>query len=417
MIKKIGQSDKEIAWFFFDQELNLDTHARTTAGTTQAPKIKPLPTLKSMDIIIYLSYTYPNNIEPHIQFLLKGINQNQHIITANYSLITQYANDILQALKKAKSQLLVPHHFGELLSMTNTFENLKKTDEPRRIVLITDSAVQRLFHEMDDDDQNYENQLSKISHSNPSNFSNNSLIHYKDQLNIFSALFFGALKEETQTTPFLRLDQLENDDFTCAKRFKYKIRLVAIAEKTNNSVMLKISPMMIKENHSLTNNNFSQALLIQTDDNEYLYTNFFASEKKAMEHYLSSIISNGMQLAKQLPSKDFNDHMLLEILHNATTITTDPEWKSYYYLRVHAEDHPGVLAQIAQILCSNGIEIDELEQKAHCKDNDGCVDITIFTQPVFETTLIKTIQSLCSQKAIVNKIRCMPVFHPDVFLN
>jgi homoserine dehydrogenase len=77
-----------------------------------------------------------------------------------------------------------------------------------------------------------------------------------------------------------------------------------------------------------------------------------------------------------------------------------------YYLRIHTQDEPGVLASITRILCEQGISIEAMLQKQH--DDKNIVPIIMLTQPVVEKNMnaaIAQIEALTTVTDSVMRIR------------
>ena len=83
------------------------------------------------------------------------------------------------------------------------------------------------------------------------------------------------------------------------------------------------------------------------------------------------------------------------------------EISSAYYLRVIAEDHPGVLAKIATIMSDLGINIESVMQKESEQDGD-LIPLVLLTHEVQEkqiNTAIEQIEALDTTRQAVVKIR------------
>ena len=78
-----------------------------------------------------------------------------------------------------------------------------------------------------------------------------------------------------------------------------------------------------------------------------------------------------------------------------------------YYLRIHTDDEPGVLADITRILAEQKISIEAILQKEP-EDNNGIVPVIMLTQKVVEKNMdlaIKDIEALKTVKDSVMRIR------------
>jgi len=89
-----------------------------------------------------------------------------------------------------------------------------------------------------------------------------------------------------------------------------------------------------------------------------------------------------------------------------TPILPIEEVETAYYLRIHTQDEPGVLANITGILSEQGISIEAMLQKQH--DENNIVPIIMLTQPVVEKNMnaaIAQIEALTTVTESVMRIR------------
>ena len=83
------------------------------------------------------------------------------------------------------------------------------------------------------------------------------------------------------------------------------------------------------------------------------------------------------------------------------------EVETSYYLRLHVEDKPGVLADVTRILADQGISIDAMLQREP-EEGEGETDIIILTHVCQESaadSAIAKIEALPAQKGQVKRIR------------
>ncbi|MFL6648422.1 MAG: ACT domain-containing protein, partial [Sulfurifustaceae bacterium] len=77
--------------------------------------------------------------------------------------------------------------------------------------------------------------------------------------------------------------------------------------------------------------------------------------------------------------------------------------RTSYYLRLHAEDRPGVLADVTRILGDLGISIEAILQKEGAQ-GDNMVPIIILTHPVHERSMETAIARIEALSAIHERV-------------
>jgi homoserine dehydrogenase len=124
-----------------------------------------------------------------------------------------------------------------------------------------------------------------------------------------------------------------------------------------------------------------------------------------------------MDLVRVLGSKDSNDesnsnqnnhgHHVPHLAFIPEQLSDTPILRAEqmitgYYLRVHAYDSPGVLADITRILSDAGINIDAILQKPAHKV--GQVPVIILTLPVVESQMNLAIEKIEKLETITDKV-------------
>ena len=79
-----------------------------------------------------------------------------------------------------------------------------------------------------------------------------------------------------------------------------------------------------------------------------------------------------------------------------------------YYLRMQAQDRPGVLADVTRILADQGISIEAMLQKAPANGGDDTVPVVILTHRIRERQMneaIRRIEALGTMAGSVMRMR------------
>ena len=131
----------------------------------------------------------------------------------------------------------------------------------------------------------------------------------------------------------------------------------------------------------------------------------------------SAVMADVMDLVRVLGSKDSNDesnsnqnnhgHHVPHLAFIPEQLSDTPILRAEqmitgYYLRVHAYDSPGVLADITRILSDAGINIDAILQKPAHKV--GQVPVIILTLPVVESQMNLAIEKIEKLETITDKV-------------
>lgn len=175
-------------------------------------------------------------------------------------------------------------------------------------------------------------------------------------------------------------------------------------------IELRVHPTLIPQNALLANvNGVKNAVLVNSHP---LGQTLYCGDGAGAGATASAVMADVMDLVRVLGSKDSNNESTNghHVPHLAfipeqlsdTPILRDEQMITGYYLRVHAHDNPGVLADITRILSDAGINIDAILQKPAHKL--GQVPVIILTLPVVESQMNLAIEKIEKLDTITDKV-------------
>ncbi|MCX7706337.1 MAG: homoserine dehydrogenase [bacterium] len=184
------------------------------------------------------------------------------------------------------------------------------------------------------------------------------------------------------------IDKVGSDDIEFASELGYKIKLLAIAKRLNDSVSLRVHPALIPQGHMLADvEDVYNAVYLQGDlFGESLLYGEGAGGKAASSAVLADIIEIGKKISSEA---HFSEKFTIE-----PRIAVQPvdRIETKYYLRFTALDRPGVLAKIAEVLGRNKISIASVIQKGQ---NPECaVPIVMLTHRATEKNVKNAIKQI-----------------------
>ena len=175
-------------------------------------------------------------------------------------------------------------------------------------------------------------------------------------------------------------------------------------------IELRVHPTLIPQNALLANvNGVKNAVLVNSHP---LGQTLYCGDGAGAGATASAVMADVMDLIRVLGSKDSNNESTNghHVPHLAfipeqlsdTPILRAEQMITGYYLRVHAHDNPGVLADITRILSDAGINIDAILQKPAHKL--GQVPVIILTLPVVESQMNLAIEKIEKLDTITDKV-------------
>lgn len=206
-------------------------------------------------------------------------------------------------------------------------------------------------------------------------------------------------------------------DVNYAEELGYRIKHLGFAVRRDGQgnadaagIELRVHPTLIPQEALLANvNGVKNAVLVNSHP---LGQTLYCGDGAGAGATASAVMADVMDLVRVLGSKDHdNQHntghhvphlaFIPEQLSD-TPILRAEQMTTGYYLRVHAYDSPGVLADITRILSDAGINIDAILQKPAHKV--GQVPVIILTLPVVESQMNLAIKKIEKLDTITDKV-------------
>ena len=153
-------------------------------------------------------------------------------------------------------------------------------------------------------------------------------------------------------------------DVEYADELGYRIKHLGIARQRADGVELRVHPTMIPERCLLANvNGVMNAVLV---DGDAVGSTMYYGAGAGAEATASAVIADLVDIVRALdtdagnrvPHLAFQPHALVDV-----DVLPAADIESAYYLRMNADDEPGVLAEVASILGERGISIEAVVQK------------------------------------------------------
>ena len=208
-------------------------------------------------------------------------------------------------------------------------------------------------------------------------------------------------------------------DVNYAEELGYRIKHLGFAvrregdgsgDNSTAGIELRVHPTLIPQNALLANvNGVKNAVLVNSHP---LGQTLYCGDGAGAGATASAVMADVMDLVRVLGSKDSNNESTNghHVPHLAfipeqlsdTPILRAEQMITGYYLRVHAHDNPGVLADITRILSDAGINIDAILQKPAHKL--GQVPVIILTLPVVESQMNLAIEKIEKLDTVPDKV-------------
>ena len=300
------------------------------------------------------------------ELVREALNQGKHVVTANKALLADYGDELFELAQAQGKALyfeaavaggipiieavrasLAANHITELAGIINGTGNF---------ILTEMAAKGREFADVLE-----EAQRLGYAEADPSFDVDGTDAAQK--LVLLAALAFGA--QIDAQAPFKQgVDSVSPLDLEYALELGYRIKHLGIAKRDGESLQLRVHPTLIPKTKALAQvDGVLNAVMINASGvGELLLVGPGAGSRPTASAVSADIVA----IARAMASNGQPQINALGVpVENLTdmTITNIGDVSSAWYLRLEAEDKPGVMASITQRLSEHGIGIESLIQK------------------------------------------------------
>lgn len=342
--------------------------------------------------------------EPAKTFILKAIEKEKHVVTANKALLAAHGHEIFSAASernvdigfeasvgggipviKAVREGLVGNHIQSIYGIMNGTANYilsKMTGEGRAFDEVLREAQNRGYAEAD-----------------PTlDIEGVDTVH---KLAIIISLAYGIrIKlEDIYTEGITAIDPL---DVKFASEFGYNIKLLAISKNNGQDIEARVHPTMIPKTHILSNVSgvYNAFQIVGDSVGHILLYGMGAGMMPAGSAVVSDLVDISRNILhssiRRVPPLSFQDHRIV-----SKSIVPMDQLIGRYYFRFSAIDRPGVLSKISGILGQKNISISSVMQKG--REVKGSVPIVMMTHEAREADVRKALSEIDKLDVVTDK--------------
>lgn len=368
----------------------------------------PLDIINDPDIEIVLELIGGAGVVKDL--VLQAIENGKHVVTANKSLIALHGNEIF-AKASAKGVIVAFEAAvaGGIPIIKAIREGLSG-NQIQWLAGIINGTGNFILTEMRDKGRDFHDVLAEaqaLGYAEADPTFDVEGIDAGHKLTILASIAFGIpLQFDKVFTE--GITQITRVDVEYAEQLGYRIKHLGIARKTPEGIELRVHPTLIPERRLIANvNGVMNAVLVKGDA---VGASLYYGAGAGAEPTASSVVADVIDVVRALTSDPENrvPHLAFQAQSIADMpIVSADGFKTAYYLRLNAEDKPGVLADVTRILAAHHISIEAIIQKEPL-ENETAVPIILLTQITLEQEMnaaIAEIEGLATVTGKVNRIR------------
>jgi homoserine dehydrogenase len=344
------------------------------------------------------------------ELVLAAIENGKHVITANKALIALHGNELFAKAQAKGVTIAFEAAVAGGIPIIKAMREGLSANRIEWLAGIINGTGNYILTEMRDKGRDFPDVLAEaqaLGYAEADPTFDVEGVDAAHKLTIMASIAFGIpLQFDKAYTE--GISKVAQEDVLYAAELGYIIKHMGITKQTEHGIELRVHPTLIPHRRLIANvDGVMNAVLIKGDAvGPTLYYGAGAGSDATASAVVADIVDVVRVLTtdpeNRVPHLAFQPDAILDmpILPINDVITS-------YYLRIHTDDEPGVLADITRILAEQKISIEAILQKEP-EDHNGIVPVIMLTQKVVEKNMdlaIKDIEALKTVKDSVMRIR------------
>ena len=355
-----------------------------------------------VEIIIELIGGY----SPARELVLKAIENGKHVVTANKALIALHGNEIFAAAQAKGVTVAFEAGVAGGIPIIKAVREGLAANEVEWIAGIINGTGNYILTEMRDKGRDFEDVLKEaqeLGYAEADPTFDVEGIDAAHKLTILGSIAFG-MPLQFDKTYTEGISKVEQQDVLYAGELGYRIKHLGVTRKTDAGVEQRVHPTLIPERRLIANvDGVMNAVLVKCDA---VGPTLYYGAGAGAEPTASAVIADVVDIVRALTSDPENrvPHLAFQpdSLEDINVLPME-ETETAYYLRMHAVDKPGVLADVTQILGDSGISIEAILQKEPV-EGASHVPIIFLTQRIKEKNMNDAIAKIEQLDAIDGEV-------------
>ena len=355
-----------------------------------------------VEIIIELIGGY----SPAKELVLKAIENGKHVITANKALIAIHGNEIFKAAQEKGVIVAFEAAVAGGMPIIKAVREGLAANQIEWIAGIINGTGNFILTEMRDKGRDFEdvlNEAQSLGYAEADPTFDVEGIDAAHKLTILGSIAFG-MPLQFDKTYIEGITKIEQQDVLYAEELGYRIKHIGISRKVDNGIEQRVHPTLIPERRLIANvDGVMNAVLIKSDA---VGPTLYYGAGAGAEPTASAVVADIVDVVRALTTDPENRVPHLAFQHDALSdinILPIEEIETAYYLRMHAIDRPGVVADITKILGDSKISIEAILQKEPV-GNASCIPVIFLTQCIKEKEMNGAITKIEKLDAIDGKV-------------
>ncbi len=318
-------------------------------------------------------------IEPAKTYMLEALAAGKHVVTANKDLVAAHGAEVLDCAASHKCDFLFEAAVAGGIPIIRPLKQCLAGNHLSEVVGIVNGTTNFILTKMTQEGMEFAEALALATRLGYAEADPTADIQGLDagrKMAIMASIAFNSRVTFDQVITE-GITHISSKDIRYAKELGCVIKLLGLARNTEFGIEVRVQPMLVPENHPLaTVNDSYNAVFVRGDAvGDAMFYGRGAGEMPTA----SAIVGDVFDIVRNILF-DCTGRISCTCYKELPVKEAD-EIESRFFLRLHVDDRPGVLASIASVLGNNNVSIAQMIQKHRDED---LAEIVVVTSKVRE---------------------------------
>lgn len=336
-------------------------------------------------------------LEPARSLILKAIANHKHIVTANKAVISRYGEEIYRAAEAAGVYVLIEAAVGGGIPVIRPLQQALSVNRIQSILGIINGTTNFILTKMAAEGSNFSEVLTEaqeLGYAEADPSADVDGYDAADKITIVATLAFGE-QVNLDEVSCEGIRQVSSVDIQYAQQLGFKIKLLAIAQREEKGLQVRVHPTLVPQDHPLASiDGVNNAILVEGDPIGQV---MFYGPGAGGGATASAVVSDVMNIAAMVKTSSTVNPLLKIPQHPSRQLVPIAELVTRFYARIICVDRPGVIGNIGTCFGKHNVSLESIVQ---IDFNNGLAEIVVVTHNVKEDNFRQALAELPQLEAI-----------------
>ncbi len=318
----------------------------------------PDDVLNDPDIDVILEVM--GGIDDARNYITQALENKKHIVTANKDLMAVYGNELLETAAMNQCDLFYEASVAGGIPILRSLVDGLASDRITKVMGIVNGTTNYILTKMSKEGRAYEEVLREaqnLGYAESDPTSDVEGIDAARKTAILGTLGF-SMPIDLDDVTVAGISDVTTEDLVYSAQLGYTIKLIGLAERSDNKVEVSVQPTLFPHSHPLAavNDEFNAVYVYGEAVGETMFYGPGAGKLPTA----TAVVSDLVEVMK---------NMRLGVNGNKSVVPqfekqlkADEDIYSKYFLRLHAKDQPGTFSTLTSLFSNHHVSLEKILQ-------------------------------------------------------